>query len=152
MTITIRPIETRDEPRWRDLWDAYTRFYEREPSDALTASTWRRIFDPAVPVHAIVAEDTEAGVVGIANYLIHESTSALSPVCYLQDLFVDPAWRGGGVGGLLIDWLVAEMATQGWSRLYWHTKEDNYRARSLYDKYTRQSGFLRYVIESSHPS
>jgi len=147
MTITIRPIETRDEPRWRDLWDAYTRFYEREPSDALTASTWRRIFDPTVPVHAIVAEDSEAGVVGIANYLIHESTSALSPVCYLQDLFVDPAARGGGIGGLLIDWLIDEMATQGWSRLYWQTKEDNYRARGLYDKYTRQSGFLRYVID-----
>lgn len=147
MTITIRPIESRDELRWRNLWDAYTRFYEREPSDALTASTWRRIFDPTVPVHTIVAEDSEAGVVGIANYLIHESTSALSPVCYLQDVFVDPAARGGGIGGLLIDWLIVEMATQGWSRLYWHTKEDNYRARGLYDTYTRQSGFLRYVIE-----
>jgi GNAT superfamily N-acetyltransferase len=152
VTINIRPIEPRDEQRWRELWDAYTRFYEREPSDALTASTWERIFDPMVPVQAIVAEDTEAGVLGIANYLIHESTSALSQVCYLQDLFVDPTSRGGGAGGLLIDWLVAEMASQGWSRLYWHTKEDNYRARGLYDKYARQSGFLRYVIESSQSS
>jgi GNAT superfamily N-acetyltransferase len=147
VTITIRPIETRDELRWRELWDAYTRFYEREPAEPLTASTWERIFDPAVPVHAIVAEDSDRGVVGIANYLVHESTSALHPVCYLQDLFVDPAWRSGGVGGQLIDWLIAEMAVQGWSRLYWHTKEDNYRARGLYDKYNRQSGFLRYVIE-----
>ncbi len=152
MTINIRPIEPRDESRWRELWDAYTRFYEREPSNALTASTWQRIFDPSVPVHAIVAEDAEAGVLGIANYLTHESTSALSPVCYLQDLFVDPLWRGGGVGGLLIDWLVEEMAEQGWSRLYWHTKEDNYRARGLYDKYVRESGFLRYVIEARQPT
>jgi GNAT superfamily N-acetyltransferase len=149
MTINIRPIERTDEPRWRDLWAAYTRFYQREPSEALTASTWRRIFDPTVPVHAIVAEVSELGVVGIANYLIHESTSALKPVCYLQDLFVDPAERGGGIGGLLIDWLIAEMPTRGWSRLYWHTKEDNYRARGLYDKYTRESGFLRYVIDRS---
>ena len=147
MTINIRPIEPRDELRWRELWDAYTRFYGREPGDVLTTSTWERIFDPRVPVHAIVAEDAEAGVVGISNYLIHDSTSALRPVCYLQDLFVDPASRGGSVGGQLIDWIVAEMATQGWSRLYWHTKEDNYRARGLYDKYARQSGFLRYVIE-----
>ena len=79
MTINIRPIETRDEPRWRDLWDAYTRFYEREPSEPLTVSTWARIFNPNVPVHAIVADDVDAGVVGIANYLIHESTSALRP-------------------------------------------------------------------------
>ena len=147
MTINIRPSEPRDEARWRVLLDAYTRFYEREPSDVLTASTWARIFDPGVPVHAIVAEDADAGVVGIANYLIHESTSALRPVCYLQDLFVDPAARGVGIGALLIDWLIAEIAVQDWSRLYWHTKEDNYRARALYDKYNRQSGFLRYVVE-----
>lgn len=149
MAITIRPIEPGDELRWRELWDAYTRFYEREPSEPLTASTWQRIFDSGVPVHAIVADDSDARVVGIANYLVHESTSALRPVCYLQDLFVDPAWRSGGVGAQLIDWLVVEMARQGWSRLYWHTKENNYRARGLYDKYNRHSGFLRYVIEAS---
>jgi hypothetical protein len=49
---------------------------------------------------------------------------------------------------MLIDWLMAESKTRGWSRLYWHTKETNYRARGLYDKYTRHSGFLRYVIDT----
>ena len=38
------------------------------------------------------------------------------------------------------------MKTQGWSRLYWNTKEDNYRARGLYDKYTPRDPFVRYVI------
>ena len=108
--------------------------------------------DPAAPVHAIVAEDGAAGVVGIANYLLHESTGALTPVCYLQDLFVDPAMRGGGVGKALIDWLVAETAAQGWSRLYWSTRENNYRARALYDKYTPHSGFLRYVLSPKQAS
>ena len=71
------------------------------------------------------------------------------PVCYLQDLFVDPALRAGGVGRQLIDWLVAEMKRQNWSRLYWNTRENNYRARGLYDKYTPHSGFLRYVINNT---
>ena len=52
------------------------------------------------------------------------------------------------MGQQLIDWLVAEMTGQGWSRLYWHTRENNYRARGLYDKYTPHSGFLRYVINN----
>lgn len=98
-------------------------------------------------MHAIVAENG-VEVVGIANYLIHESTSALKPVCYLQDLFVDPAARGGGVGRQLIDWLIEEMKAQGWSRLYWNTKENNYRARALYDSYAPHSGFVRYVIQN----
>jgi GNAT superfamily N-acetyltransferase len=103
--------------------------------------------DPAAPVHAIVAERPGAdGVIGIANYVIHENTWTLTPVCYLEDLFVDPGKRAAGVGKQLIDWLVAECKARNWSRLYWNTKETNYRARGLYDKYTAHSGFLRYVI------
>jgi len=147
MSAKIRRIEARDEQRWRELWHGYCRFYEREPAPAINDQTWKRIRDAASPVHGIVAE--EAGrVIGIANYIIHENTSTLTPVCYLQDLFVDPTLRAGGVGKQLIDWLVAEMKAQGWSRLYWNTKENNYRARGLYDKYTPHSGFLRYVVNN----
>jgi GNAT superfamily N-acetyltransferase len=144
--VKIRRIEARDEPRWRELFAQYTRFYEREPDEAITRHVWSRIMDPAAPVYAIVAENDIDGIIGIANYLLHESTGSLTPVCYLQDLFVDPAMRGEGVGKALIDSLVAETAAQGWSRLYWSTKENNYRARALYDKYTPHSGFLRYVL------
>ena len=148
MTVTVRRIEARDEPRWRELWDGYTRFYLREPSEPLTRHTWSRIMDAASPVNAIVAEQ-DGRVAGIANYLTHETTLALAPACYLQDLFVDPQARGGGVGHALIDWLVAEMQAQGWARLYWNTRHDNARARALYDQYTEESGFVRYVLPNS---
>jgi GNAT superfamily N-acetyltransferase len=148
MTFTTRKIEPHDERRWRELWDGYTRFYEREPSEAITRHTWARLMDAASPVHAIVVVRDSEDVIGIANYIIHENTSALARACYLQDLFVDPSTRAFGAGKLLLDWLVAEMGAQGWSHLYWHTKENNYRARGLYDKYTPHSGFLRYVIKN----
>ena len=144
----IRRIEARDESRWRVLLDGYTRFYEREPREEITRHAWKRIMDPAAPVFAIVAEGEGGEVIGIANYLIHESVSSIAPVCYLQDLFVDPKTRAKGIGKAMIDWLVAEMRAKGWSRLYWSTRETNYRARGLYDKYTPHSGFLRYVIEN----
>ena len=142
----IRMAEGRDEPRWRELWDGYTRFYEREPNEAITRHTWARILDSKSPVMSIVAEDDAGRVIGIANYLLHENTSTVAPVCYLQDLFVDPQVRASGTGKAMIDWLVAEMKRQGWARLYWATKETNYRARGLYDKYTPHSGFLRYQL------
>jgi len=56
VTVHIRKIEARDEPRWRELWEGYCRFYERELSEPKTRHTWTRIVDPAAPVHAIVAE------------------------------------------------------------------------------------------------
>jgi len=148
MHCTVRRIEARDEARWRELWDGYCRFYERDLSEPVTRHTWARIMDAASPVHAIVAESRDGGVIGFSNYVIHENTWTLTPVCYLEDLFVDPAKRAAGVGAQLIDWLLAETKAQGWSRLYWNTKENNYRARGLYDKYTPHSGFLRYVVNN----
>jgi len=147
MGVHVRKIEARDEARWRELWAGYCRFYEREPAEPVTRHTWTRILDPASPVDAIVAE-RDGDVIGIANYLVHENTGTLTPVCYLQDLYVDPDRRAAGVGRQLIDWLLAEMKRQGWSRLYWNTRESNYRARGLYDQYTPHSGFLRYVIDN----
>lgn len=145
MTI-IRKLEAKDGSRWHELWDGYCRFYEREPSEPVTHHLWARIMDPNTSVHSIVAVNGDDYVIGIANYIIHENTSTLTPVCYLQDLFVDPTTRACGVGRVLIDWLVAEMKANKWSRLYWNTRENNYRARTLYDSYTPHSGFLKYNL------
>lgn len=148
MSVIIRKIQAGDEARWRILWEGYCLFYERELSELITTYTWQRIMDAASPVHAIVAEAPGAGVIGIANYILHDNTWTLTPVCYLQDLYVDADQRGEGVGEQLIDWLIEEMKTHGWARLYWNTREDNYRARGLYDKFTPHSGFLRYVVDN----
>ena len=144
--VTVRLVTPQDEKRWRELFEGYCVFYKRELSDTLTAYTWARIVDAAIPVHAIVAEHDSDGVIGIANYLIHEHTLGLTPVCYLGDLFVDPALRATGVGEQLIEWLTDEMKRKRWSRLYWHTRLNNYRARGLYDKFTAHSDFVRYTI------
>lgn len=146
MQFAIRPTQPEDEARWRTLWAAYCRFYGKEPDPAVTDYTWTRLMDGSQRVMGAVATDTDGQVIGIANYLLHENTSTLTPVCYLQDLFVDPATRAGGVGKAMIDWLLAEMKRHGWARVYWATREDNYRARGMYDKFTPHSGFLRYVV------
>ena len=148
MALRIRRIEARDRFRWGKLWDGYCRFYERDLSAPVTRHTWARIMDPTSSVHAIVAERPRDGVIGMANYVIHENTWTLTPVCYLEDLFVNPKKRALGVGKQLIDWLVAEMKRRKWSRLYWNTRETNYRARGLYDRYTPHSGFIRYVVNN----
>ena len=98
MAINIRKIESRDKRRWRQLWmrtPAFMKGSHAKPS----ARTWSRIMDPTIPVYSIVAEGgNKDGVLGMANYIVHESTSNPAPVCYLQDLFVDPSRRGAGVG------------------------------------------------------
>jgi GNAT superfamily N-acetyltransferase len=145
MATTIRKLETRDEARWRELWEGYRTFYEQAPNEAVTRHLWSRLMDGS-SVRGVLAEVPGSGTVGIAHYIPHESTATLTPICVLQDLFVDPASRTRGVGASLIEWLIAEAKSQGWARVYWHTRENNYRARGLYDKYAK-SGFLRYVAD-----
>jgi GNAT superfamily N-acetyltransferase len=61
-------------------------------------------------------------------------------------LYVDEDHRAEGVGEQMIHWLVDQMKAQGWARVYWNTKENNYRARGMYDKFTPRDPFVRYVI------
>jgi GNAT superfamily N-acetyltransferase len=67
-------------------------------------------------------------------------------VCYLEDLYVEPAARGHGIGTAFIEWLRNAMRAEGWARLYWVTRESNAQARRLYDKFAQADDFVRYVI------
>jgi GNAT superfamily N-acetyltransferase len=143
--ITVRAATSSDEPRWRELWTAYNAFYETDVPESITQSTWRRILNPAVPMLGRVAE-LDDRVTGFSISVLHESSWAAAPICYLEDLFVDRAARGGGVGRMLLQDLVVLARQNGWPKLYWHTRGNNVTARRLYDTFTRADDFVRYVV------
>lgn len=147
MTFSIRAVTPDDFPQWLLLWDGYNAFYGREGATALpravTDETWRRIFDTAAPVHALVAEK-EGRLIGLAHYLYHFSTSAVALNCYLQDLFTAPDARGQGAGCKLIEAVYADAAAAGAGRVYWQTHETNTTAQKLYDTVAERSGFIVY--------
>jgi GNAT superfamily N-acetyltransferase len=143
--IDVRAVTAADEPRWRELWAGYNAFYEAKVPESITQATWRRILDPAAPIVGRVAV-VEARVVGFSNSVLHESTWAAGPICYLEDLFVDPAMRGSGVGRMLLQDLVVLARQHGWPKLYWHTRGNNSTARRLYDTFTPADDFVRYVV------
>src|SRR5438552_1142967 len=145
MTVTSREASVGDEARWRALWADYLAFYEVTVSPEITDGTWRRIFDPASAIGMRVAE-LDGSVVGFALHLTHEGTWISGRDCYLEDLFVDADARGHGVGRALLDDLIALSKENGWSRLYWHTSENNARAQALYDSYVKSDGHIRYRI------
>ena len=145
--LSVRFVQRGDFDRWLPLWDGYNAFYGREGPTALasevTESTWRRILDPGEPVHALLAE-RDGRVVGLAHYIFHRTTIAVGPTCYLQDLFTEPAARGGGIARALIEHVSERARAAGAARLYWQTHESNATARRLYDRVAVNSGFLVY--------
>jgi GNAT superfamily N-acetyltransferase len=83
-------------------------------------------------------------LVGIVHYLYHRSCWSAGDYCYLQDLFVAPDRRGGGIGRKLIAAVEQAARDAGASRVYWTTHETNATARALYDKVAERSGFIQY--------
>ena len=147
MTVAIRDITPSDYAQWLPLWDGYNAFYGRSGATALpaeiTATTWQRFFEPAEPVHALVAE-RDGHLVGLTHYLFHRSTILLAPICYLQDLFTTPDLRRTGVGRALIEAVYRRAEQAGSARVYWQTHETNLLARRLYDQVAERSGFIVY--------
>jgi GNAT superfamily N-acetyltransferase len=141
--VTIRPLAAADETAWRELWAGYIAFYRGNVSDATTAATFARLMDPTSPIDGLVAE-RDRRVIGIVNYVFHESTWDTRPICYLQDLFVARDARGGGAARALVLGCEEAARKKGAFRIYWQTQEYNAPARSLYDTITPRSSFIVY--------
>jgi GNAT superfamily N-acetyltransferase len=130
------------------LWgDGDDLFYECGGATALspeiTAMTWARFFDAYEPVHGLVAE-SGGELLGLTHYLFHRSTTAIEPLCYLQDLFTSEAARGKGVGKALINGVYEQARRAGSPRVYWQTHETNLTAMRLYNQLAERPGFVIY--------
>lgn len=139
--IAITPLGPGDRAEWEALARAYKAFYRTEHPDERYKETWRQLL-AGEAIHGLGAR-LNGGLVGIAHYLFHAQTWS-SDVCYLQDLFTAEEARGQGVATALIEAVAAAARAQGAIKYYWMTKEDNVRARALYDRIARFKGFLRY--------
>ena len=142
----VRPPTAGDEAEWRRLWTAYLDFYETKLPEETYALTWKRLhtegeFEPKCLLAVLHAKP-----VGLVHYLYHRSCWSAVNNCYLQDLFVDPEKRGTDLGRVLIDAVQREAGKLGVSNVYWMTHETNTRARKLYDRVARKTGFIEYDL------
>jgi D-amino-acid N-acetyltransferase len=146
MAVTIRPIEAKDEQAWRKHWHSYNEFYHRVDAitEDITATTFSRFLDPKNPIDCAVAVSESGGVVGFATWFPHPFTGTIENEIYLNDLFVDPEYRNGGIGRKLIENVYAEADKKGIKSVYWHTQYFNHRAQLLYTKVGKRSDFIRY--------
>ena len=140
--IEISPLRPEDRVRWEVLARGYKEFYQTEVSDEGYEQTWQRLLR-AEDVFGSAARLDGGHMVGLVHYLFHANPWAPGS-CYLQDLFVDDAARGRGVARALIEHVADVARERGMARLYWHTKQDNARARVLYDKVATFRGFISY--------
>ncbi|MBA2125251.1 GNAT family N-acetyltransferase [Hyphomicrobium methylovorum] len=144
MTIRVRPVVADDEAAWLQLFRDYVTFYEATVGEDVLMSTWQRLLAGSDNMMALIALDETGRPVGIATLVFHRSTWSPTWYCYLEDLFVAPDVRGGGVGRALIEATYQEADRRGATRTYWATQEKNAAARALYDRLATLTDFLQY--------
>ncbi|NNA93225.1 GNAT family N-acetyltransferase [Pseudomonas gessardii] len=141
--IAIRRVTAADHAAWLPLWQAYLRFYNTELPDAVSTSTWQRLLDPNEPTHSALAwQDGKA--LGLVNFIYHRSNWSIESACYLQDLFVEAAQRGTGVGRTLIEFVYTTAKAEGCCKVHWLTHESNATAIALYERIAERPGFIQF--------
>jgi len=124
MTAHIRAVEERDVDAVVGLVQELAD-YERAAEHCLltSAQLHAALFAPAPAlfghVAEVVDEDGHRTVVGCALWFLNFSTWRGVHGLYLEDLYVQPAYRGAGIGRALLARLAAVCAERGLARLEW---------------------------------
>jgi GNAT superfamily N-acetyltransferase len=128
----IRPVRKSDLAAVVGLVHELAEF-ERAPLECQLTQRQLRValFGPNPALFGHVAE-VDGAVVGCALWLLNFSTWRGSHGIYLEDLYVQPAYRGRGIGRGLLATLAAESCRRGFSRMEWSVLDWNLPAMAFY--------------------
>jgi GNAT superfamily N-acetyltransferase len=130
--LTLRPATPIDVPAILGFIRELA-LYEREPDAVLTteADLLRDGFTEPRRFHCLMAEwDTTP--VGFALYFYNYSTWEGRPGIYLEDLYVQPAQRGKGIGKSILTRLAAIAVEEDCARFEWSVLDWNQPSIDFY--------------------
>ena len=130
--IVVRDAEPGDVPALVRLVYELAEYEKAVDECRLTpAQLHAGLFGRDAAANAFVAE-ADGVVVGVAIWFRTFSTWEGVPGIHLEDLFVRPAHRGAGIGGLLLAALAARCRANGYARLEWNVLDWNAPAIGFY--------------------
>ena len=134
MTVSIRFAERSDVPLIAELIRGLARYEKLEHEVVMTEDKLAEtLFGERRYAETIIAED-DGRPVGFALFFHNYSTFLAQPGIYLEDLFVLPDRRGGGVGRALLQRLAELAVERGCGRLEWAVLDWNVDAIHFYER------------------
>jgi GNAT superfamily N-acetyltransferase len=132
MATTIRTATEADVAQILTFIRALAAF-EREPDavEATEEGLLRDGFGPTPFYSCLIAEE-DGRPAGFALYFFNYSTWLGCPGLYLEDLFVQPEFRGLGIGKALLQRVAAIAVEKGCKRLQWEVLDWNTPAIDFY--------------------
>jgi diamine N-acetyltransferase len=132
VTAAIRPAVPGDAATILGLIRALARYENLEDSVAASeADIAAALFGPAPRVFCDLAE-ADGAVAGFALWYYSFSTFVGRHGIYLEDLFVEPAFRGRGLGKALVTQLARRCVRENLGRLEWSVLDWNEPAIQFY--------------------
>jgi GNAT superfamily N-acetyltransferase len=89
------------------------------------------LFGPSPRAHALLAE-RDGAAIGAAVWFYDFSTFEGRPGLFVEDVFVEPAHRGAGVGRAIFAWLARRALQEGCSRMNWSVLDWNAPSIAFY--------------------
>ena len=134
MTLEIREAEPRDVPVIAELIRGLSVYERLEHEVTMTEEKIERsLFGERRYAETLIAE-VDGEPVGFALFFHNFSTFLAQPGLYLEDLFVKPDHRGGGVGKALLARLAQIAVERGCGRMEWAVLDWNESAIGFYEK------------------
>jgi len=127
----IRPYEKRDANNLVSLIRALAKYEKLAPPSPAAAR--RLIADIGRRIRVLIAEDAGTPV-GYAIYLFTYSSFLARPTLYLEDVFVLPEHRRGGIGGKFFEALRQAARRERCGRMEWVVLDWNTPAHRFYRK------------------
>lgn len=129
----IRAAAPRDVPEILRLIGELAEYEKLAPMAVGTPDMLHRsLFGERPAAEAMIAE-RGGRAVGFALYFTTFSTFLCRPGLYLEDLFVEPAHRGSGIGKALLARLAGLAAERGCGRLEWRVLDWNEPSIRFYE-------------------
>lgn len=108
--------------------------YERLAHECIaTEALLRESLFGTAPAAQVVLAELDGETIGFALWFRSYSTFLARAGIHLEDLFVFPAWRGRGVGRLLLGYLARLALERGDGRLEWAVLDWNREAIRFYE-------------------
>ena len=142
----IRKLNQNDFAMWSNLYKNYAEFYKVPMNNEILEKLWGWIHDDIHIVKGICFE-IDSKIVGIAHYRTMPRPIKAGYIGFLDDLFVEPDFRGKKIAQKLINHLKSLSKINNWDGIRWITHSSNKNAKKLYDKIANNTGFELYELK-----
>jgi len=133
-TLTLGEARSDDVPAMVDLLGQLFSLEQDFEPDAVRQSSALESILAQPHVGRLFVAASGGRVVGMASLLFTISTATGGRAAWLEDLVVDRSFRGRGLGGALLDHVVAWARGHGVTRLTLLTDRENESAQRLYTR------------------